>query len=61
MSVFWRCFVPVLVISVIAFIVFNIMMALFISAVIAERRQDERERAAAAALQASQNAVVKTA
>jgi len=53
--------VPVLVISVIAFIIFNIMMALFISAVIAERRQDERERAAAAALQASQNAVVKTA
>ncbi len=35
---------PILVIAVVAFIIFNIMMAMFITAVVVEQRQDKRER-----------------
>lgn len=34
---------PVLVIAVVAFIIFNIMMVLFVSAVVSEQRQRQRE------------------
>jgi len=38
---------PVLVIAIVAFIIFNVMMLLFVAAVVSEQRQAKRERKSA--------------